>query len=423
MRSLRLVRKHAKQALKRSERGMEMLGREAKKIGMQGLRTAIGEAQRLPGLKRRRRRSPLPAIAGTIGGVLALTVGGVLLASQLGKQTPQLQRSLLSTPRFFNFRGHKVAYYEQGQGDPVVLVHGIYATASAFEMRELFVRLGSDHRVIAIDLLGFGASDRPDIEYRAELYIDLLIAFVREVVDAPVHLIASSLSAAFAASAAVRDPAALRSLVLVNPTGAVTLARHQMLLGRLVERLFRAPLIGQGLFNLLVSRPSLRYYNNKAYGDRSEVSRAVMEHGYQTAHQPGARFAAAAFVGRGLNLDLTPILPELPPKGVRALVLWTGETGFQDTERERAAFERLAPRLRMVTLEGHSSLPYDEKPARFVSLLRDFFRDSAPPEPSPQPPPVEDEPARGPGLSLLRADTMTETPAQMNHDGHTNSRG
>lgn len=75
-------------------------------------------------------------------------------------------------------------------------------------------------------------------------------------------------------------------------------------------------------------------------------------------------------MGRALNLDLRDILPQFPPQGVRALVVWIGETSFQDTERERELFAELAPRLRVVEMEGHNSLPYEERPVRFLSAIR-----------------------------------------------------
>ena len=59
-----------------------------------------------------------------------------------------------------------IAWYEAGTGAPVVLVHAIDAAASAHEITPLFDTLRQRRRVIALDLPGFGRSDRPDIRYR-----------------------------------------------------------------------------------------------------------------------------------------------------------------------------------------------------------------------------------------------------------------
>ncbi|MGD2113995.1 MAG: hypothetical protein PVG07_03015, partial [Acidobacteriota bacterium] len=98
--------------------------------------------------------------AGLAGGAVA----GLAVARRLGRDVPPLYRSLRTTPLEFPFRGHRVVWYIAGResASPVVLIHGIHATASAHEMEGLFQRLSADHRVYAYDLLGFGASERPE---------------------------------------------------------------------------------------------------------------------------------------------------------------------------------------------------------------------------------------------------------------------
>ena len=87
-----------------------------------------------------------------------------------------------------------ISYTVRGRGEPLVLIHGIYAGASSFEYRRVFAQLAEHHRVYAFDLLGFGLSDRPRITYTPDLYVALIQDFVRQVVggmDHPVQVIAS----------------------------------------------------------------------------------------------------------------------------------------------------------------------------------------------------------------------------------------
>ena len=173
------------------------------------------------------------------------------------------------------------------------------------------------------------------------------------------------------------------------------LARPQGRIGRALERLLRSKVLGQGLFNLLVSHPSLRSYLARTYRDASEVTPELVEHSYQTAHQPGARLAPAAFIGRALNVDLRAVLPQI---STRSLVLWTEHNPFQDVAREREAFSRLAPQIPMMTLQRTGALPYDEDPAAFVALVEDFI-------------------AGPPGLpapELLRADVLDDSALGIN---------
>ncbi|HLZ08453.1 MAG TPA: alpha/beta fold hydrolase, partial [Chloroflexota bacterium] len=167
----------------------------------------------------------------TTAGVI---VGGALAGlgafnTWLGWQAGPLESALPGNGRFYHWSlGGQIAnvYYKRSEGDgaPVVLIHGIDAAASSSEMRHIFAGLSEHHRVYALDLLGFGLSDRPARRYRTTDYLDLIEGFLRDVVRAPAAVVASSLSAAYAVTVAARSPELIDSLLLVCPTGLERLA-------------------------------------------------------------------------------------------------------------------------------------------------------------------------------------------------------
>jgi pimeloyl-ACP methyl ester carboxylesterase len=64
---------------------------------------------------------------------------------------------------YFNANGVKIHYIRAGQGEPVVLIHGLYASAKMnWQAEGTFALLAKDHDVIALDLPGHGESDKPD---------------------------------------------------------------------------------------------------------------------------------------------------------------------------------------------------------------------------------------------------------------------
>jgi hypothetical protein len=147
----------------------------------------------------------LPLVAAGLAGA---TAGLWRLARAGRRDAPPPVPSLPAPAESWPWRGHRIAAYRRGEGPPVVLVHSIHAAASAREMSQPFERLAADRTVHAYDLLGFGASDRPPLAYRAELYVDLLGDFLSEVVGEPADVVASSLSAGHALHAARRWPSA-----------------------------------------------------------------------------------------------------------------------------------------------------------------------------------------------------------------------
>ena len=85
----------------------------------------------------------------------------------------------------WQFQGHNVNYIDVGNdGDkkkpPLLLIHGF--GASIYHWRYNIPVLARDYHVYAIDLLGFGLSDKPIIDYSAELWRDQALAFIKEVV-------------------------------------------------------------------------------------------------------------------------------------------------------------------------------------------------------------------------------------------------
>src|SRR2546423_14361466 len=123
----------------------------------------------------------------------------------------------------FEWRNWRIAFTRRGNGPPILLIHGIHAAAWSYEWRNNVDYLARNNTVYTIDLLGFGRSDRPPIRYSARLFISLISDFVGRVIGEPCVLIASSLSGAYAAVLAARDPQRFPAIALIAPSGLVRL--------------------------------------------------------------------------------------------------------------------------------------------------------------------------------------------------------
>ncbi|NCF20369.1 MAG: alpha/beta fold hydrolase, partial [Haliea sp.] len=75
--------------------------------------------------------------------------------------------------------GHNIAYVDEGEGDPVLFIHG--APTSSYLWRNIMPWLQDKARVISIDLLGFGQSDKPDIEYGYFLHVEYVRKFIEQL--------------------------------------------------------------------------------------------------------------------------------------------------------------------------------------------------------------------------------------------------
>ncbi|EIC22929.1 alpha/beta fold hydrolase [Thiorhodovibrio frisius] len=204
----------------------------------------------------------------------------------------------LDAPRA-RFTSHglpELNYYVDGPSDaePVLLLHSINAAPSAFEMKPLFDHYRANRRVYALELPGFGMSDRSDRIYSPELYADVISTFLTEVVRAPADVIAYSLSCEFAARAALQASAAFRCLVLLSPTGFSPRRLPSAKTGKLLHRLFSLPGLGSAVYALVTTRPSVRYFMKLSFV--TTPPKELIDYAYATAHQPGARHAPFYFL-------------------------------------------------------------------------------------------------------------------------------
>ncbi len=214
---------------------------------------------------------------------------------------------------------------------PLLLVHSINAAGSAYEMKPIFERFRDRRSVYALDLPGFGFSDRSDRPYDPRMMTDAVHAIAEltrkeEKADA-IDVAALSLGCEFAARAASERPENFRSLCLISPTGMDSRAPYYGPPGSnrgkpLLYALFRNPLWTRAFFAMLTSRVSIRYFLKKTYG-RDLIDEDLLEYDYRTTHQPGARHAPYRFVSGFLfSNDITRIydalaMPVLVVHGVR----------------------------------------------------------------------------------------------------------
>ena len=311
-------------------------------------------------------RFPLGKLVTSVASGAAL-VGGLHLANRL-VLLDDLPPTLPGAMHDWTWRGWRVRYTTLGQGRPIVLVHGVHAAASSFEMRNIFEPLAQQHAAFAVDLLGFGKSERPDAPYSGALYAELVADFLRERIERPAVLVGSSLSATYVVAAARSHPDLVDRVILFSPTSVTSTGAG----GQAFARLLSVPVLGQAAFNLLVSHASIQSYLRRAYADATLVDDTLVGQNWATAHQPDARLAPAAFVAGHLDL---PFDTNRTPIAAPILVL-RGDTPGIGAQASDAELRALGPRVTIETVGGTGQLPHDEAPDRVLGMLTTWLAES-----------------------------------------------
>lgn len=212
--------------------------------------------------------------------------------------------ALDASRRSLRGRAGKLNLYVAGTGPPLLLVHSVNAAANAYEVRPLFEHYRASRRVHALELPGFGFSERSDRAYTPRLMTDAIHDALDELErdsDEPVDALALSLGAEFLARAAYERPERFRSVALITPTG---FGKREQFYGpegstrgsTRLKRAFENPLWAQPFYDALVSAPSLRYFLRKTFGSHTPVDEGLLHYAYPTSHVPGARHAPFSFI-------------------------------------------------------------------------------------------------------------------------------
>ena len=296
------------------------------------------------------------ALTGTLAGLAGAAVVNRALTARAGPLPPAFD----ADHHAMRWRGFDISYAVGGDADDqdILLLHGLHAAASNHEWRNVFDDLAEDYHVVAPDLPGFGHSDRPAVSYSATLYHEFVRDFIEEELDDPIVL-TSSLSGAYAAIAAEQTD--VERLVLVCPTASTGIRRPWL------RSLIRSPLVGRSLFNLLVTRPSLRYFNRRdAYYWPDAVDDDLLEYQWRTSHQPNARYAPASFVGGYLDprVDLGK---ELAERDCDVTLIWGRDAIVSPLQEGRDLADTADARL--VVIDQTRLLPHDEQPDSFLTAV------------------------------------------------------
>jgi pimeloyl-ACP methyl ester carboxylesterase len=257
-----------------------------------------------------------------------------------------------------------------GNATPVLLVHSINAVASSYEMSPLFQRVERERRVIAMDLPGFGHSDRADISYSPDL-MSGAIASVLNTFDRAVHVVALSLGSELAARAAIIRPDRVSSLTFISPTGMGRKRRTEEVEESFLDNLVSLSLLGQAIFDALIADRSLQILLSKSFAGDVDAGLAVFAR--LSSRQPGARHAPLAFMrGQLFTPDAMNSLYE--PLLIPTLVIYDEDpyTDFADLPGFTAGGDGIRQAER---IPGTRGLPQFERPELTVDALQRFWKD------------------------------------------------
>lgn len=251
----------------------------------------------------------------------------------------------------------------------LVMLHGLGDEADTW--RHVFLPLSESFRVIAIDLPGFGRSDRPDIAYTPRLFMDT-ISKALEVIDVRhAVLMGNSLGGILSHALAIKYPDMIKSLILVDGALLQLSAVRDTALS-----LMRLPVLGEWFYTRLRKNPDSAYDSLRSvYHDLDSLPQSDQDFLYYRVNQRvwsnGQRRAYFSTL-RNLTPWVRDSQVDLP---VRLAALQTptlvirGESDHLFPEENGKGVSEVQPNASIFTIEDAKHLPHQEQPERFLSIV------------------------------------------------------
>lgn len=278
----------------------------------------------------------------------------------------------------WTWRGHKIPYTVLGSGQPLLLVHGFGASLGHWR-KNIPVLAAAGYRVYAIDLLGFGGSDKPSLSYSLDLWQEQLKDFWTAHIQAPTVFVGNSIGGLLCLIMLADHPELAAGGVLLNCAGGLNHRPDEFNLPMRVimgtfTKVVSSKVVGPFLFNRIRQKARLRRTLYQVYRDRAAVTDDLIDLLYNPSCDPGAQQVFASV----LTAPAGPSPKELLPKvNVPLLVLW-GEADPWTPIAGAVLYQEFAKThpLTFIPIPNTGHCPHDENPDAVNPLILNWLANS-----------------------------------------------
>jgi pimeloyl-ACP methyl ester carboxylesterase len=256
---------------------------------------------------------------------------------------------------FIQVDGNKIRYLETGHSkNTLVLVHGLGASAERWS--HAIPYLAKDYHLIIPDLIGFGYSDKPLVDYTTDYFSDFLGKFLDSTGIENPPIIGSSLGGQVSAEYASKNTN-IEKLILVSPSGIMKQSTPA-LDAYIMAALYPNEINAKNAFELME-------------GSGAAVDQKIIESFIERMKLPNAKMA---FISTILGLKNAEIITnKLKSINVPSLIIW-GANDPVIPIQHADGFVSAIKDCRFYRMDGCGHTPYVHDPEAFAKIVLDFLR-------------------------------------------------
>lgn len=216
----------------------------------------------------------------------------------------------------FTWKDHKIQYSEKGSrsNPPLLLIHNLFPAASKEEWYRIDDILSKDFHIYELDLLGCGNSDKPNITYINYMYVQIISAFIKEIIQTKTNICAAGLSSSIVLMTARFYPDLINKIIIINPTSIEKLLKTATTQNKIESQLLEIPILGTFFYNCKMSKSSIEdYYKYVCFYNDKNVSSKTLDISYYNAHSQhsNGKYLLSSIIGKYTNINIIHVLSKI----------------------------------------------------------------------------------------------------------------
>ena len=267
-----------------------------------------------------------------------------------------IRTNYLISEEFVKVGETKIRYLEEGSSNSnIVLIHGLGGFAERWSA--VIPLLSKKYHVIALDLPGYGYSDKPSIDYTPEFFLKFIFDFLDSIGIRKTHMVGTSLGGQIVAECAITQNKMIEKIALVCPAG--------------IMKGSTPTLDAYSMAALYPSYDTVRTAYEMMTGSNKKVPDDTIENFIKRMTQPNAKMA---FMSTILALkNAPPITKRLSNIMVPTLLIW-GKLDAMIPVKYANDFASSIKNCRLEIMENCGHTPHIEEPVKFSQSVLNFLR-------------------------------------------------
>lgn len=268
---------------------------------------------------------------------------------------------------YYETKYGKMRYIKKGTGGPIVLIHSLDIGSSIYEYHKIIDSLSQNNTVYAIDLLGYGLSDKPQISYTNYLYINILVSFIHDIVGKKTDIITSGDSSTIAIMMNMINNEIINKMTFINPQNIYDMNVIPSKQNKYMHTIYELPIYGTfAYYNVNKEEKMKEKFITDYFYDPAKINKQDIEAYMQSSYIGGSgnKYSFSSVENHYTNINFLKALKS----NTKQITLILG-SDVNNNETNKENYEHYNSNIRSIAIINTKKLPHLESPEEVIELL------------------------------------------------------